>query len=496
MTVRGRLMKGVIRQPGAARRRTAWLGAVGAPVVLSLCLWPARTSFGLTGFLLWALLIVVVVAVVGGFRPSLLAVAAGTVAALFFTPPYGSLSVDFHPDLLALVAFLAVAVISSLLVDELARIAQEQAVLRQVATLAAGPSSSNGLFTSVAEEIGDLFTVDLVLLIRYHSDATAEVVGSWRRTDDPVPVGTRSPLGGDNLTSRIARTSASSRMANYRDDGSEITRTALSVGTRGSAGAPILVDDSLWGAIIVQSKVGRPLPGDMENRLSQFTELVALAIASSDARSELTASRARIVVAADATRRQIERDLHDGAQQRLVSLGLDLRATESALPADQADMRARIAGAVRGLQEVVEGIQEISRGIHPAIVSRGGLGAAVRALGRRSPVPVELDVQGDRRMSEQAEVAAYYVVSEALTNVAKHAEASVISVSLVFDDSVLHLTIADDGVGGADPRTGSGLVGLSDRIEALGGTFEVVSPAGVGTTLEMTIPITPPGTSG
>ena len=159
-------------------------------------------------------------------------------------------------------------------------------------------------------------------------------------------------------------------------------------------------------------------------------------------------------------------------------------------------MRARIAGAVRGLQEVVEGIQEISRGIHPAIVSRGGLGAAVRALGRRSPVPVELDVQGDRRMSEQAEVAAYYVVSEALTNVAKHAEASVISVSLVFDDSVLHLTIADDVVGGADPRTGSGLVGLSDRIEALGGTFEVVSPAGVGTTLEMTIPITPPGTSG
>ena len=265
------------------------------------------------------------------------------------------------------------------------------------------------------------------------------------------------------------------------------------MGTRGSAGAPILVDDSLWGAIIVQSKVGRPLPGDVETRLSQFTELVALAIASSDARSELTASRARIVLAADATRRQIERDLHDGAQQRLVSLGLELRATESELPVDLADIRARIAETVRGLQEVVEGIQEISRGIHPAIVSRGGLGAAVRALGRRSPVPVELEVQGERRMSEQVEVATYYVVSEALTNVAKHADASVVSVSLVFDDSVLHLVIRDDGVGGADPRAGSGLVGLSDRIEALGGTFDVASPSGAGTALVMTIPVTPPG---
>jgi len=494
MTVRSRLMTGALRQPSAARRRTAWLVALGAPVVLSLCLWPARTSFGLTGFLLWALLVVLVVAVVGGFRPSLLAIAVGTVAAVFFTPPYGTLAVDLHPDLLAIVAFLAVAVISSLLVDELARIAQEQAVLRQVATLAAGPSSSSALFASVAEEIADLFRVDLVLLIRYHSDATAEVVGSWRRTGDPMPVGIRSPLGGDNLTSRIAKSSAPSRMANYRDDGSEITRNALSVGTRGSAGAPILVDDRLWGAIIVQSKVGRPLPGDVETRLSQFTELVALAIASTDARSELTASRARIVVAADATRQQIERNLHDGAQQRLVSLGLELRATESAVPVDLAHIRARIAESVRGLQEVVEGIQEISRGIHPAIVSRGGLGAAVRALGRRSPVPVELDVQGDRRMSEQAEVAAYYVVSEALTNVAKHADASVASVSLVFDDSSLHLSIADDGVGGADPGAGSGLVGLSDRIHALGGTFEVASPAGVGTRLAMTIPLTPPGT--
>jgi signal transduction histidine kinase len=305
-------------------------------------------------------------------------------------------------------------------------------------------------------------------------------------------VGTRSPLGGENLTSRIAETGRPARMSGYRDDGSAITRTALSVGTRASAGAPILVEHSLWGSIIVQSEVGRRLPRDLESRLSQFTELVALAIASADARSELTASRARIVAAADATRRQIERDLHDGAQQRLVSLGLELRATEAALPVGLDDVGAQIAATVRGLQDVVEGIQEISRGIHPAIVSRGGLGPAVRALARRSPVPVDLDLAGDRRLSEPVEVAAYYVVSEALTNVAKHADASVVSVTLTYDASKLRLTVADDGLGGADPGAGSGLVGLFDRIEVLGGTLDVVSPPGVGTTLTVELPIPPP----
>ena len=492
MTVRGRLMRGALRRRTVARRRAAWLIAVGAPALLALGLWPVRASFGLAGFLLWALLVVVVVAVAGGFRPALLATALGAVAAAYFTPPYGTLTVDLHPNLVALVAFLAVAVITSLLVDELARIAQEQAVLRHVATLAAGPSSSGELFGSVVEAIGDLFAVDLVLLIRYRPDATALVVGSWRRTDEPVPVGTRSPLGGENLTSRIAETGRPARMSGYRDDGSAITRTALSVGTRASAGAPILVEHSLWGSIIVQSEVGRRLPRDLESRLSQFTELVALAIASADARSELTASRARIVAAADATRRQIERDLHDGAQQRLVSLGLELRATEAALPVGLDDVGAQIAATVRGLQDVVEGIQEISRGIHPAIVSRGGLGPAVRALARRSPVPVDLDLAGDRRLSEPVEVAAYYVVSEALTNVAKHADASVVSVTLTYDASKLRLTVADDGLGGADPGAGSGLVGLFDRIEVLGGTLDVVSPPGVGTTLTVELPIPPP----
>ena len=491
MTVRGRLMRAVLRQRSATRRRTAWLLAVGAPLVLALALWPFRDSFGPAGFLLWVLFAVVVIAVVGGIRPALVATGLGVVGAAFFTPPYGSITVVLHPDLFALVAFVAVAAASGFLIDELARLAQEQDVLRRVATLAAGRSTSPDLFRSVVEEIGDLFVVDLVLLIRYESGASAHVVGSWRRSGDPVPVGTRSALGGENLTSRIAATGRPARMTDYRDDGSEITRTAMSVGVRASAGAPIVVDGRLWGSLIVQSKVGRSLPRDSEPRLSQFAEVVALAIDSAEARYELTASRARIVMASDATRRQIERDLHDGAQQRLVALGLELRATEAAVPVDLGDIRARMADSVRGLQEVFEGIQEISRGIHPAIVSRGGIGPAVRALARRCPVPVELEVRDDRRLPEPVEVAAYYVVSEALTNVAKHADASMVTVTLSVDGSWLRLTIVDDGIGAADPGAGSGLVGLSDRIEVLGGTLEVTSPAGRGTTLEVAIPVDP-----
>ena len=369
--------------------------------------------------------------------------------------------IDLHPNLIALVAFLAVALVISLLIDELARLAQEQAVLRRVATLAVGASPAGDLFGSVAAEIGDLFAVDLVLLSRYRPDATVVLMGSWRRTDEPVPVGTHVPLGGDNLTSHIART-----------------------------GRP--------GPVVVA------LPEDMLRERVETVDAPAYAIVRPHpsgaemerARSELTASRARIVAAADETRRRIERDLHDGAQQRLVSLGLELRATESSLPADLTDARSRMADTLHGLQEVVEGIQEISRGIHPAVLSRGGLGPAVKALARRSAVPVELDVRGDRRLPDPIEVAVYYVVSEALTNAAKHAHASVVAVTLVLTESSLQLTVADDGIGGADPGRGSGLVGLSDRIAVLGGALAVVSPAGAGTTLQVAVPIDPPGAPG
>jgi signal transduction histidine kinase len=199
------------------------------------------------------------------------------------------------------------------------------------------------------------------------------------------------------------------------------------------------------------------------------------------------------VAAADQTRRRIERDLHDGAQQRLVSLALALRAAEAAVPPEQEQLRSELAQTAEGLTGVLEDLQEMSRGIHPAILSRGGLGPALKALARRSAIPVELDVRANGRLPEAVEAAAYYVVSEALTNAAKHANASVVHVAVdARGDEVVALTVRDDGVGGADPARGSGLIGLRDRVEALGGTMEVDSAAGRGTLLRVRIPVQAP----
>ena len=207
-------------------------------------------------------------------------------------------------------------------------------------------------------------------------------------------------------------------------------------------------------------------------------------------RAELAASRARIVTAADQARRRIERDLHDGIQQRLVSLVLDLRATEAAMPAEPPELRAQLTSVADGLAGALDELREVSRGIHPAILSEGGLGPALKALARRSVVPVELDVQVPTRLPEQVEVAAYFVVSEALANAAKHARASVVQVEARTSDGHLRLSVRDDGVGGAAPGRGSGLVGLADRVSALGGTISVASPAGEGTTLLVDLPVT------
>jgi signal transduction histidine kinase len=233
------------------------------------------------------------------------------------------------------------------------------------------------------------------------------------------------------------------------------------------------------------------VPLGIDDRLTEFTELVATAIANAESRAQLAASRARIVAASDQSRRRIERDLHDGTQQRLVSLALELRAAEATVPAELPALKEQIAHAASGVTGAVEELQEIARGIHPAILSKGGLGPALRTLARRSAVPVEVTMPPDRRLPERTEAASYYVAAEALANAAKHADASVVHVDVDFDDAanVVRLSIRDDGIGGADPGSGSGLVGLRDRVEALGGRMEVRSPPGSGTSLRVEIPI-------
>jgi signal transduction histidine kinase len=232
-----------------------------------------------------------------------------------------------------------------------------------------------------------------------------------------------------------------------------------------------------------------PLPPDTEQRMTKFTDLVATAVANAQNRAELITSRARIVAAADDTRRRIERDIHDGAQQRLVSLALELRLARSMVPAELPELEMEIGRVADDLNGVVEDLLEISRGIHPSVLSKAGLPLALHALGRRSAVPVHLDVRIDGRLPEPVEVGAYYVVSEMLTNAAKHARASMVDVNAEASGGTLRVRVRDDGVGGADPRRGSGLVGLKDRIEALGGTFSIDSPAGGGTTACCELPV-------
>jgi signal transduction histidine kinase len=393
------------------------------------------------------------------------------------------LPADTEPRLASFTELVATAVANAESRTGLARLAEEQAALRRVATLVARGAPQEEVFAVVTGEVGRLLPVDFAIMARYELDGTATSVASWGTSAARVRVGSRWPLEGKNLATIVFETGRPARIDSYADASGPVGVSARETGFRSAVATPIIVEGHLWGMMIAGSSVEQPVPADTEQRLASFTELVATAIANAESRAALAASRARIVAAADEARRRIERNLHDGTQQQLVSLMLELRAAEATEPSEAGELRAQLARTARGLGGVLEELREISRGIHPAILSRGGLERALRALARRSAVPVEVDLRAERRLPSHVEVAAYYAVSEALTNAAKHAHASVVHVELDAHDAVLRLAIRDDGIGGADPAQGSGLVGLSDRIEALGGALEVTSPTGSGTTL-------------
>ena len=258
---------------------------------------------------------------------------------------------------------------------------------------------------------------------------------------------------------------------------------------------PISVEDRLWGVMSVASTREEPLAADIQGRLAAFTELIVTALVNAEAQAALNASRARIVAAADRTRRRIERNLHDGAQQRLVSLALHLRETQAAAPG-AGELAGRLEGAVTEVTEVLDELREIARGIHPAILTEGGLPPALRALARRSAVPVSLDIKVAERLPEPVEIAAYYAISEALTNTAKHAHASAAAVEVAARDGGLRVCVRDDGRGGADFAGGSGLAGIKDRMEALGGRIWLHSPPGAGTAVHIVMPLSGPGGPG
>jgi signal transduction histidine kinase len=458
------------------------------------------------------LLGVVVIAIGWGFWLAAATSVASTLAFDYFLiKPIWSLTVTDPRDWVALAVFLVVALLASTVADlarraaeadqrrreaelaaDLGRVlAEQQAALRRVATLVARGVSSSEVFSAVVRELARCLGVYYSALFRYEPDGAAILVAA--RDDDPglkkIPVGERFSLEGENVPAMVLRTGRAARMDSYKNAPGSVAARFRDLGLRAAVGAPIVVYGRLWGAAIVGWSRPEPLPPDTEARVGDFADLVATAIANAEAHAQLTASRARIVAAADDARRRLERDLHDGAQQRLVSLGLELRTAEAAVPFELDELREQISDIVAGLAAVSQELQEISRGIHPAILSKGGLGPALKALGRRSAVPVKLDVGVDRRLPEPAEVAAYYVVAEALTNVAKHARASEVSLCVDIEGADLRLAIRDDGVGGADSRKGSGLIGLIDRVEALGGQMQISSHAGHGTSLLVTMPL-------
>jgi predicted ATPase/signal transduction histidine kinase len=384
---------------------------------------------------------------------------------------------------------LAVSLENAQLYAEFRQIAQEQAALRRVATLVARAAPPEAVFAAVTEEAGRLLGADVTGMSRYDPDGTAAAVGGWNRAGDdrPFPTGTSVRLGGRNVLTLVCQSGRPARLDHVADASGEPAAAARARGFGSVVGAPISVEGRLWGVMMVISKSGQPLPAATEARLTGFTELTATAIANAQVKAEVAASRVRIVAAADETRRRIERDLHDGVQQRLVTQALMLSNIRDRVAAD---VRADVDEVRDDLAATRQELRDLCQGVHPAILLEVGLGAAIRALARRSPLPVRVQQRADGRLPRSCEVTAYYVAAEAFTNAAKHANASAVDILIEEADGTLTVQVRDDGAGGADAGRGSGLTGLRDRVEAVGGSMTLDSPAGAGTVLTALLPVT------
>lgn len=374
-------------------------------------------------------------------------------------------------------------------VDELNQLLEAQSALRRIAMLVARGASQTEVLDAIAGELKRLIDTDGGHILRYEPDNTATVVAATGAPNLQMLVGSSLSLDGLSITAQVFNTGRVARIDSYAEAPGSIAAHLRERGADSAVGAPIYIEGRLWGVVIATRTRGEPLPPTAEARLADYTDLIATTVANAQARADLAASRARLVVAADQTRRRIERDLHDGIQQQLVSLALALRTAADGMPVELAEQRAKLSAITDALKGAIDNLREISHGIHPPILSAGGLRPALNTLARRSAVPVDMNLHLDARLPEPIEIAAYYIVAEALANAAKHARASLVGVDATLHDGWLHLSIKDDGVGGADPGCGSGLVGLTDRVEALGGAITITSPAGHGTSLQVELPL-------
>ena len=369
-------------------------------------------------------------------------------------------------------------------------LADEQAALRRIATLVAGEPSPSRVFEQVTEEVGRLLGLPGASVMHYDGARTATVVGAWSEDGRPrFPVGTKLDLDGDTVIAKVVRSGSAQRVERYEEVSGTLAATVRSVGYRAAVAAPVSVAGRLWGVLAAASTSEDALPEGLERRLCDFAELVAQALANADAYEKLAASRARVLEVGDGERRRLERNLHDGAQQRFVSVAIRLSVVGSKLENDPRAARELLAGAQEDLAQGLADLRELARGIHPVILTERGLGPALDALLARAAVPVEIVELPEERLTATVEAAAYYVVAEAVTNVGKYAHASGATVGITRSNGCATVTVCDDGVGGADPAHGSGLHGLAARVESLNGRLAVDSPPGRGTQITAEIPL-------
>jgi signal transduction histidine kinase len=373
-------------------------------------------------------------------------------------------------------------------IDDQQFLLAEQAALRRVATLVAGGEEQNVVFDAVCQELGQLIGASITHLAQFRPDGTNVTTASWSVRGNHLPAGTVLPLEGANINLIVRDTRAPARVDSYDDAPGPLAAALRELGIRSEVGAPVIVDDAVWGALIAAPDSSQPpLPPGTELRVASFAELIGTAVANATARGELVASRARIVTAADDARRRLARDLHDGAQQRLVSAVISLQLAERSFEQDPASTKRLVHEALGHARDGLADLRELAAGVHPSILTNRGLQAAIDALARRSITPVSVDVP-DERYPAHVEATSYFVVAEALTNAAKHAQATRIAVSAHTDARTLVIDVQDDGVGGADP-CGGGLQGLRDRVEALAGTLVLASSPELGTHLHATLPL-------
>jgi signal transduction histidine kinase len=406
-------------------------------------------------------------------------------------------------SVLASQLFVAVAALTSLILAAVTaertaseraqqELTEEQGALRRIATLVAGEAASDRVFEQVTAEAAKTLAASGASLARFEGDGTVTFVGGWSATGElAFPVGSRVPVEETGVLADIRKTGRPERIDDYEGRAPVLVERLSSFGYGSASAAPVKVGGRVWGALVAAAPTDQALAPGSERRLADFAELVAQALANADAYRKLAASRIRIVEAGDTERRRLERNLHDGAQQRLVSLALKLRLISGNLRENPQAAEAFLAEADTELDHALEELRELARGIHPAVLTDRGLEAAIQTLADRAPVPVELTRLPEERLPESVEAAIYYLVAEAITNVAKYAQASCASVAVERSNGFATVVVRDDGIGGAEPGPGSGLVGLADRVEALGGRLHIESPPGRGTELSAEIPCQP-----